>query len=140
MAGALARCGRILRPLRLADAYTPEDHYVAVRYAAAEALDAGFTTCHNWAHAVRDKTDAESELRALADSGIRGHFGYGDCTPGTDQEVGPDELEAAAAWCETSGHGRPTLGLAIHNPRALAAEVRLAGNKRRVGWSARAVL
>jgi 5-methylthioadenosine/S-adenosylhomocysteine deaminase len=63
---------------RLAHFYTPEDHYTAIRYAALEAINAGLTTCHNWAHAIRDFADAEAEMQALVDSGLRARFGYGD--------------------------------------------------------------
>lgn len=111
---------------RLAGAYTPEDHYVAVRYAAAEALNAGFTTSHNWAHGLRGEADVDAELQALADSGIRGHFGYGDGLPGIGQRPGRAELAAAATTCVTLGEGRLTLGLAIHDPDFFATGVPLA--------------
>lgn len=62
---------------RLADAYTPQDHYAAVRYAAAEALNAGITTVHDYAHGLRTPADADAELQALVDTGIRARFGYG---------------------------------------------------------------
>ena len=62
---------------RLADFYTPQDHYAAVRYAAAEALNAGITTVHNYAHGLRNTADTDAELQALIDTGIRARFGYG---------------------------------------------------------------
>jgi 5-methylthioadenosine/S-adenosylhomocysteine deaminase len=63
---------------RLADSYTSADHYAAVRYAATEAVNAGITTVHNWAHGLRNPNDADAELQALVDSGIRARFGYGN--------------------------------------------------------------
>ena len=61
----------------LADAYTSADHYAAVRFAATEAINAGITTVHNWAHGLRNPLDTDAELQALVDSGIRARFGYG---------------------------------------------------------------
>ena len=61
----------------LADSYTSADHYAAVRYAATEAINAGITTVHNWAHGLRNTVDTDAELQALVDSGIRARFGYG---------------------------------------------------------------
>jgi cytosine/adenosine deaminase-related metal-dependent hydrolase len=43
----------------------------------AEALNAGITTVHNWAHNVRSPAHADAELRAMRDIGIRGRFSYG---------------------------------------------------------------
>lgn len=61
---------------RLAGAYVPEDHYAAVRSVAIVALNAGVTTCHSWANALRNSEDAQAEVSALVDSGIRARFGY----------------------------------------------------------------
>ncbi|MGC1693858.1 MAG: amidohydrolase family protein [Pseudolabrys sp.] len=57
--------------------YTPEDSYRAVRLGLAEALSAGVTTTHNWAHNVRSPAHADAEVRAMRDSGLRGRFAYG---------------------------------------------------------------
>lgn len=108
---------------RMAYAYTPEDHYWAVRYAALEGLNAGFTTCHNWAHGIRDFADAEAEMRALVDSGLRARFSYGDTPPGQDRSIGVPELKQALAWLDEHGDARVSLGIAVHNPAAFAAEV-----------------
>ena len=43
----------------------------------AEALSAGVTTVHNWAHNVRSADHADAELRAMRDVGLRGRFAYG---------------------------------------------------------------
>ena len=42
--------------------YTPEDSYRSVRFGAAEALSAGATTVHNWAHNIRSPEHADAEL------------------------------------------------------------------------------
>lgn len=57
--------------------YTPEDSYRAVRLGLAEALSAGVTTTHNWAHNVRSPTHADAEVKAMRESGLRGRFAYG---------------------------------------------------------------
>jgi cytosine/adenosine deaminase-related metal-dependent hydrolase len=62
---------------RLGQHMTPEDSYRAVRLGLAEALSAGITTVHNWAHNVRSPAHADAELRAMRDTGIRGRFAYG---------------------------------------------------------------
>ena len=57
--------------------YTPDDSYRSVRLGLAEALSAGVTTTHNWAHNVRSPAHADAEVRAMRDSGLRGRFAYG---------------------------------------------------------------
>lgn len=62
---------------RLGPLMTPEDSGRAVRLGLAEALAAGVTTVHNWAHNVRSPEHAEAELTAMRESGLRGRFAYG---------------------------------------------------------------
>jgi cytosine/adenosine deaminase-related metal-dependent hydrolase len=62
---------------RLGPHFTPEDSYRSVRLGLAEALSAGATTVHNWAHNVRSAEHADAELRAMRDVGLRGRFAYG---------------------------------------------------------------
>ena len=62
---------------KLGTHYMPEDSYRHVRLGLAEALAAGATTVHNWAHNVRSPAHADAELRAMRDTGIRGRFAYG---------------------------------------------------------------
>lgn len=107
---------------RLAGAYTAEDHYDAVRYAALEAIGAGITTCHNWASGLRDGDDARAEMQALVDSGIRARFGYGDGFPVVQRALTHDDLAAARTWLDEHGDGRVDLGIAIHSPLAIAEE------------------
>ncbi|HVY59635.1 MAG TPA: amidohydrolase family protein [Xanthobacteraceae bacterium] len=57
--------------------YTPEDSYRSVRLGLAEALSAGVTTTHNWAHNVRSPQHADAEVQAMRDGGLRGRFAYG---------------------------------------------------------------
>lgn len=57
--------------------YQPKDSYDGVRLGLAEAISAGITTVHNWAHNVRSPEHADAELRAMRDMGVRGRFAYG---------------------------------------------------------------
>jgi cytosine/adenosine deaminase-related metal-dependent hydrolase len=57
--------------------YTPEDSYRSVRLGLAQALAAGVTTTHNWAHNVRSPAHADAEVKAMRESGLRGRFAYG---------------------------------------------------------------
>jgi 5-methylthioadenosine/S-adenosylhomocysteine deaminase len=61
----------------LAPHYTPSDSYHSVRLSLAEAVAAGVTTTHNWAHNVRSPAHADAEVKAMRDSGLRGRFAYG---------------------------------------------------------------
>lgn len=54
-----------------------EDFYWAARFALAEGLTAGITAVHNWDHNVRSAEDADVNVRAQLDAGIRGRFSYG---------------------------------------------------------------
>src|SRR5262245_35682370 len=62
---------------RLGPLMAPQDSYRSVRLGAAEALAAGVTTVHNWAHNTRSPEHAEAELTAMREMGIRGRFAYG---------------------------------------------------------------
>lgn len=56
---------------------TPADAAAGVRLALAEAVNAGITTVHNWAHNVRSPAQAEAEIAAMVVSGVRGRFAWG---------------------------------------------------------------
>src|SRR5919202_1071584 len=74
--------------------YTPEDAYRSVRLGLAEALSAGATTVHNWAHNIRSPAQADAELRAMRDVGVRGRLAYG--TPQGYPDEQPMDLEGLA--------------------------------------------
>ncbi|MCM2293795.1 amidohydrolase family protein [Allorhizobium sp. BGMRC 0089] len=88
--------------------YTAEDHYAAVRFAALDAINAGITTCNNWAHGVRHSEDAEAEMQALVDSGIRAKFCYPCVVGGHATNI--DDLKNARDWAEAHGNGLLGLG------------------------------
>ena len=56
---------------------TPQDSYRSVRLGLSEALSAGATTVHNWAHNIITPDHADAELRAMRDVGLRGRLAYG---------------------------------------------------------------
>ena len=62
---------------RLGQLMTPEDSYRAVMLGLSEAMSAGCTTVHNWAHNVRSPDHADGELAGMRDTGVRGRFAYG---------------------------------------------------------------
>jgi 5-methylthioadenosine/S-adenosylhomocysteine deaminase len=71
--------GRAYFPLTTAigNCYEPADMYLATLLSAAEALNAGITTVHDWCHNIRSFDHATSAVRALVDAGVRGRFAYG---------------------------------------------------------------
>ena len=72
--------GWFARKAKLAPHFSPEDTYTGVRLAAVEGLSSGITTVHNWAHNVQSPADADANLRAQADLGLRALFSYGTPT------------------------------------------------------------
>ena len=74
--------------------FTPEDSYRSVRLGLAEALSAGATTVHNWAHNIRSPEHADAELRAMRDMGVRGRLAYG--TPQGMPDEQPMDLAGLA--------------------------------------------
>jgi 5-methylthioadenosine/S-adenosylhomocysteine deaminase len=99
---------------RLGPHYTPQDSYRSVRLGLAEALSAGVTTVHNWAHNVRSPAHADAEVAAMRDVGIRGRFGYG--TPqGLPNDQPMDIADLARVKRELAGDSMLTLGIASRN-------------------------
>jgi cytosine/adenosine deaminase-related metal-dependent hydrolase len=95
--------------------YTPQDCYASVRLGLAEALSAGATTVHNWAHNVRSPDHADAELRAMRDGGLRGRFSYGPA-----QGMPDDQLMDLAGLAKIKQQWMPndgmlTLGISSRN-------------------------
>jgi 5-methylthioadenosine/S-adenosylhomocysteine deaminase len=98
----------------------PDDAEIGVRLAAADALTNGITTVHDWSHNIRGPAYADADLRALADSGLRGRFSYG--TPQghpAEQPIDLDDLRRVRREWFASGRaellhlglaGRPPVG------------------------------
>jgi 5-methylthioadenosine/S-adenosylhomocysteine deaminase len=99
---------------RLGAHYRPEDSYRAVRMGLAEALAAGVTTVHNWAHNVRSPAHADAELRAMRETGVRGRFSYGTpCDLPNDEPM--DLADLARVHRELAGDNMLTLGICSRN-------------------------
>jgi 5-methylthioadenosine/S-adenosylhomocysteine deaminase len=95
--------------------FTPEDSYRSVRLGLAEALSAGATTVHNWAHNVRTPAHAGAELRAMGDCGVRGRFSYGQAQGMPDDEpMNYDDIASVQReWMPNDG--MLTLGMCSRN-------------------------
>jgi len=77
---------------RLGPYVQAEDQAAAVRLSLVEALSAGITTVHNWAHNIGGPTDAEANVRAREVVPARMHFSYG--TPSTHPGLSPKQASA----------------------------------------------
>lgn len=95
--------------------FTPDDSYRSVRLGLAEALSAGATTVHNWAHNTRSPQHAIAELQAMREVGVRGRLAYG--TPQGYPDEQPMDLEGLARvnreWMPNDG--LLTLGICSRN-------------------------
>ncbi len=105
---------------RLGQLFTPEDSYRSVMLGIAEALSAGVTTVHNWAHNVRSPDHADAELSAMRDAGIRGRFAYGPAQGMPDDQ--PMDMAGVSRvkrdWMP--GDGLLTLGICSRNIGAMS--------------------
>ncbi len=105
---------------RLGQLFTPEDSYRSVLLGLAEALSAGVTTVHNWAHNVRSPDHADAELSAMRDAGIRGRFAYGPAQGMPDDQ--PMDMAGLARvkrnWMP--GDGLLALGICSRNIGAMS--------------------
>jgi 5-methylthioadenosine/S-adenosylhomocysteine deaminase len=125
---------------RYAHLFRPEDTAAAVRLGAADGLLAGITTIHDWAHNVLSRDDAEADLGALRELGVRARFSYGapSSTPGLSLDqmaaalgpgvaVGVDEamdIELAASLrSDQAGEDLLTFGVALRGPARSTIDV-----------------
>jgi len=111
---ATLRSGYFITCVTLGKLFRPADTYAGTRLACAEAVDAGITTVHDWAHNIRGLDWAEAGLRALAESGLRARFSYGyETGHPNDRLMALDDLSrVAAAWPAYGADGRLHLGMA----------------------------
>jgi 5-methylthioadenosine/S-adenosylhomocysteine deaminase len=108
------RSGYFITCVGLGRHFLPGDTYAATRLACAEAIDAGITTVHDWAHNIRGREWAEAGLRALAESGLRARFSYGyETGHPNDKGMALDDLTRVHdTWPAYSAGGRIHLGMA----------------------------
>src|SRR6266852_4771410 len=93
---------------------TPDDMYHGTRLAAAEALNCGMTTVHNYCHNLRSRAHADADVRALREAGLRARWSYGwpQGMPDT-QACNLADLQALHRdWASFSNDGLITLGFA----------------------------
>ena len=120
---------------RLGQHMAPQDSYRSVRLGAAEALSAGVTTVHNWAHNIRSPEHADAELSAMRDTGIRGRFAYGPAQgmPDTQPMDFAGMARVQKTWMtaagKASGDGMLTMGICSRNVGSMS-----------IGGAARGVL
>ena len=57
--------------------FTPEQMYVAIKLAMAQALNSGVTTSNDMHHNCRSPEHADATIRAQQDVGLRGRYSYG---------------------------------------------------------------
>ena len=99
---------------RLGMQMTPDDLYQGTRLAAADAINGGTTTVHDWCHNIRGQAYAEADLRALQEAGIRARFSYGWPQGLPDTQItdiaGLENIHAD--WAKYSNDGLIWLGLA----------------------------
>ncbi|HWG02321.1 MAG TPA: amidohydrolase family protein [Trebonia sp.] len=109
-----ARSGYFFTCVNLGKRFLPADTYEGTRLACAEAIDAGITTVHDWAHNIRGLDWAEAGLRAIAESGLRARFSYGyETGHANDRPMALDDLETVASrWDAYRAGGRVHLGVA----------------------------
>ncbi len=120
---------------RLGQHMGPQDSYRSVKLGVAEAMSAGVTTVHNWAHNIRSPEHADAELSAMRDTGIRGRFAYGPAQgmPDTQPMDFAGMARVQKTWMttsgKTSGDGLLTMGICSRNVGAMS-----------IGGAARGVL
>ena len=92
---------------------TPDDMYQGTRLAAAEAINSGTTTVHDWCHNIRSREYAERDIAALKDAGIRARFSYGWSQGQDDKDMLKiSDIEALHRdWKNYANEGLITLGL-----------------------------
>jgi 5-methylthioadenosine/S-adenosylhomocysteine deaminase len=108
------RSGYFATCVELGRHFLPGDSYAGTRLAAAEAIDAGITTVHDWSHNIRGLDWAEASLRALRESGLRARFSFGyQAGHPNGRLMALDDLgRLAAAWPAYGADGRIRLGMA----------------------------
>lgn len=98
---------------RLGQRFQPGDMRLAAMLAAADAIDHGITTVHDWCHNIRSPTHARAALTGLSATGLRARFSYGATRETTfDQPLDAgDFARLHDDWRQWSAGGRLTLGL-----------------------------
>jgi 5-methylthioadenosine/S-adenosylhomocysteine deaminase len=98
---------------RLGRNFGADDMRIAAMLAAADAIDHGITTVHDWCHNIRSPAHARAALTGLRDTGLRARFSYGATreTPFDQPLDAADLARLHEDWSEWSAGDRLTLGL-----------------------------
>jgi cytosine/adenosine deaminase-related metal-dependent hydrolase len=114
MAGDQRKFGYFPTSAGVGKFYEPSDMYCGTGIAAAEAINSGITTVHDWCHNPRTPAHAEENLRALREAGIRARFSYGPARgiPVTETLNLADVERLHREWNNYSNGGLIQLGLA----------------------------
>ncbi len=111
----------------LSENFLPEDLHNGNRLALAEAINAGFTTVHNFAHNIRSPEYADAELSAWAEFGMRGRYSYGwkDGLPFTEVDTSADLERCRRQWMgpDSPTRGLMDLGRAVRGPMYTKHEI-----------------
>ena len=111
----------------LSQHFTPEDVHNGNRLALAEAINAGFTTVHNFAHNIRSPEFADAEMSAWAEFGMPGRFSYGwkDGLPFTEIDPSDDLERFQKKWIgpDSPTRGLMELGRAVRGPMYTKHEI-----------------
>ena len=119
MSGETAATGYFPAAETLGKLYTPRDMYLGALLSAAEAINSGITTVHDWCHNTLTPAHVDQDIAALTDAGIRARFSYGypQGHP-RDQSINLDDVMRVKAQYFT-GRADPllTLGYAARGIR-----------------------
>jgi 5-methylthioadenosine/S-adenosylhomocysteine deaminase len=98
---------------RLGQRFDPGDMRLAAMLAAADAIDHGITTVHDWCHNIRSPAHARAALAGLSATGLRARFSYGATRETAfDRPLDADDFARLHDdWSQWSAGGRLTLGL-----------------------------
>lgn len=111
----------------LSEHFMPEDVHNGNRLALAEAINAGFTTVHNFAHNVRSPEYADAEISAWAEFGMPGRYSYGwkDGHPFTEIDPSDDLERFQKEWFgpDSPTRGLMELGRAVRGPMYTKHEI-----------------
>lgn len=120
------------------EAMTPDDMYWGTLLGAAEAVNSGMTTVHDWCHNSRSHDHVVSDMRALKDVGLRARWsyaGYRGMPPNSEINLGDFE-GLHQDWASHSNDGLISLGLGISgatSPKALERSKKEVATARRLG-------
>ena len=112
--------------------YTPDDVHWAVQRGLTEAIHAGMTTVHNWAHNIPSPAHADANIVSHIATGVRGRFSYG-WAEGQPEDKPLDLADLARVKKEWFGAGHNhllDLGICVRGPETPRPEIRRAAYRR----------